>query len=486
MNLTRRIAYNMGVQLFGKALITVLSLVLIGVITRTLGVAGYGQYTTAFSFVLFFGVLADLGFFSILTREVSRDPTSQYATEATNAILTVRTIIAVCVYALAVAVAFLIPVYPLVVKVSIALLSGAMLLSTLNSTLVAVFQAHLKMDRAVLSDLIGRVVIVAGVLAVAQTGNLLLIISSYIVGNFVNLALSVWFMRRLVKLRWSTDWVLIRRLAREAIPLGVIIILVSVYFKVDAVILSLMRSSEDVGIYGAGFKILEVLNLIPYIFVGSIFPVIVQALEHERERVNGLIQQAVDVLAVMVFPVSVGVIVLAPQIIQFIAGRDFVAASTVGVGGVPLAAPHVLMVLMTSLIFGTFSVLFAHVALGLNIQRRLILPNLIFVIFNVGTNIIFIPYVSYMGAAVITVLTELLVFTVYAGMIGRMLKFKFNAAIVVKAFAAALVMATAVLLVSDRGLALSIVVGGFVYAGLILALRAVPESFTRLIARGQE
>ena len=50
MNLTRRIAYNMGVQLFGKALITVLSLVLIGVITRTLGVAGYGQYTTAFSF----------------------------------------------------------------------------------------------------------------------------------------------------------------------------------------------------------------------------------------------------------------------------------------------------------------------------------------------------------------------------------------------------------------------------------------------------
>ena len=486
MNLTRRIAYNMGVQLFGKALITVLSLVLIGVITRTLGVAGYGQYTTAFSFVLFFGVLADLGFFSILTREVSRDPTSAYATEATNAILTVRTIIAVCVYTLAIAIAFLIPVYPLVVKVSIALLSGAMLLQTLNSTFVAVFQAHLKMDRAVLSDLIGRVVIVAGVLAVAQTGSLLLIITSYIVGNFVNLALSVYFARRIVKLRVSTDWALIRKLAREAIPLGIIIILVSVYFKVDAVILSLMRSSEDVGIYGAGFKILEVLNLIPYIFVGSIFPVIVQALEREREHLNGLIQQAIDVLAVMVFPVALGAFVLAPHIIRFIAGQDFVAASTLRVGGVELGAPHVLMVLMTSLIFGTFSVLFAHVALGLNIQRRLIIPNIIFVLFNVGTNILLIPYFSYMAAALITVLTELLVLTLYAGMIGRMLKFKFNAHLVIKALFCALVMAGAVFMVSEQGLVLSVAVGSLVYTGLIFALRAVPPSLMRLVTRGEQ
>ena len=66
MSFTRKIALNTIVQIIGKVLTTLISLVLIAALTRYLGVSGYGQYTTIFAFTQFFAVLADFGFFLFL------------------------------------------------------------------------------------------------------------------------------------------------------------------------------------------------------------------------------------------------------------------------------------------------------------------------------------------------------------------------------------------------------------------------------------
>jgi O-antigen/teichoic acid export membrane protein len=68
----RKIAYNVVFSATAKMAGTVLALIGIGFITRYLGKDGFGDYSTVLAFFFFFGALADLGLYSISTREISR------------------------------------------------------------------------------------------------------------------------------------------------------------------------------------------------------------------------------------------------------------------------------------------------------------------------------------------------------------------------------------------------------------------------------
>jgi len=61
MRLSAKIFYNIIVQIIGKIIATVLGLVAIAIITRQLGLAGFGQYTTIITWLSFFAILADFG-----------------------------------------------------------------------------------------------------------------------------------------------------------------------------------------------------------------------------------------------------------------------------------------------------------------------------------------------------------------------------------------------------------------------------------------
>ena len=63
MTYTRKVAYNTLAQMVGRIVLIATSLVIVGILTRHLGVENFGRYTTAFAFVAFFGIFGDLGFF---------------------------------------------------------------------------------------------------------------------------------------------------------------------------------------------------------------------------------------------------------------------------------------------------------------------------------------------------------------------------------------------------------------------------------------
>ena len=61
MSRTAAIAKNTFVQVGGRAVGTVLGLLTLGVMTRYLGTHGYGEFTTATTFLQFFGIIVDFG-----------------------------------------------------------------------------------------------------------------------------------------------------------------------------------------------------------------------------------------------------------------------------------------------------------------------------------------------------------------------------------------------------------------------------------------
>jgi O-antigen/teichoic acid export membrane protein len=61
MGLAKKVAHNTLVQIIGKLISTGLGLFSLALITRSIGTAGFGEYTTIYTFLTFFAVIADLG-----------------------------------------------------------------------------------------------------------------------------------------------------------------------------------------------------------------------------------------------------------------------------------------------------------------------------------------------------------------------------------------------------------------------------------------
>ena len=71
MSLTRAVASNTAIQVTGKFIGTFLGLITVAVMTRYLGLAGYGEFTTVMSFLQFFGIIVDFGLTLTMVRMIS-------------------------------------------------------------------------------------------------------------------------------------------------------------------------------------------------------------------------------------------------------------------------------------------------------------------------------------------------------------------------------------------------------------------------------
>lgn len=408
MSLTRKIAYNTVVQIIGKSITTILSLFLVAALTRYLGVSGYGQYTTVFAYLAFFSVLADFGFFWILVREIANPETD--INHATSNILTLRALIGVVVYLVAYVISFFIPQYALI-RTGIGIAAFSTLFLALNSTFVGVFQNKLRMDMAAITDVLGRVIILAFTLYLIHIGSgLNLILWAYALGNVVNLLLSGWLGRNFVKIRPAFDFGYWKKIFLETLPMAIVLILGLIYFRVDTFMLSLMKSSADVGIYGPPYKVLEMILLLPAMFMGNVFPVITRYIHTKDERVYGALQKSFEFLVILAVPIALLIIYDAKPVIRIVAGQAFVDAHTIGpVLGHAANSVLALQILIIAVAFSFVSIIFNYLVIAVGKQSKLIWPNIIFVIFNIGANFLAIPHYSYIGAATTTVLTELLV-----------------------------------------------------------------------------
>ena len=133
----RRVASNTAIQLAGKGVVLALGLVSIAVLTRYLGPEDYGKYTLALMYMQLFGVLADVGLFTTVVREISKDPSR--TEQLVGNTLVLRLLLSIVVIAVAAAVSLALPYEP-DVRTAIALAGAPLLFGMLTTTFVAVLQ----------------------------------------------------------------------------------------------------------------------------------------------------------------------------------------------------------------------------------------------------------------------------------------------------------------------------------------------------------
>ncbi len=72
MTAMREVAENYLIQVLGKTLSILFGLITVGILTRTLGDTGFGEYTTAITFLSLFGVFVDFGLTLTLVQMMSK------------------------------------------------------------------------------------------------------------------------------------------------------------------------------------------------------------------------------------------------------------------------------------------------------------------------------------------------------------------------------------------------------------------------------
>jgi O-antigen/teichoic acid export membrane protein len=318
MSYTRKIAHNTIIQIIGKGISTIIGIVVIGMLTRYLGQGGYGQYTTIMAFLQFFGVLVDMGLYIILVKKISEPGADQ--DKLTSNIFTLRLISAIIFLGLAPVVVLFFP-YPEIVKIGIAITAFSFLGITLNQALAGVFQKNLRMDKVMIAEVIGRVILVGGTyFAIKQDLGLLWVMGAVVAGSLLNFLITFLFSRQFVRIKLAFDFVVWKMIIKESWPIALSIAFNLVYFKADIIILSLFHKAEAVGIYGASYKVLEVLTTFPAMFAGLILPLLAAAwVAADKERFQRVLGKAFDAMVMIAIPLIVGTLFLAKPVMDLIA-----------------------------------------------------------------------------------------------------------------------------------------------------------------------
>ncbi len=461
MSLGLQVAKNTAYLTAGKIISTLLGAGSVALLLRYLPPDDYGRYATALAFILLFGTVTDLGLNLTTTQDIAlpeNDVSKTLSTAFTLRLLINLGLIAVLPLLLA-----FFPYEP-AVKEAIYIAALLFFSATLFQVLASYFQTTLNAGRVVMAELAGKTfLLLAFLFAVYSRYSLRGLMVLTALAALVQLIILVVFLRREVALRFAIDYLSAKRIFGKTWPVAISVVLTTIYFKGDTIIMSLYRPYAEVGIYGAAYKVLEVLITVPILFMGLLLAPLTRAFAgREAGEFNKLMQRAWDMLSLLTLPLAAGIFTLAGPILTLVAGPDYAP-------GAPVLR---ILILATGIIF--LGSLFTHAIVAINEQKRMIAAYALTAALALALYLIYIPRYGYFAAAIITVLAELVIALAAAGRVYRRSKIKLSFMVFGKALAAAVGMAVALAWAPRWPLAILIGLGIMVYFSLLSLFQALP------------
>jgi O-antigen/teichoic acid export membrane protein len=394
-SLTVRLATNTIVQTLGILGSAAISFFTFVAITRGLGPEAFGDFTAAMVFLFIPVVIADIGFSAAVIREISAAP--ERTERAMRASLPFRAVVSGGTVGVAAAIGVALPLND---RTTDALLIGAIgsFLTLMTLALLPVLQAQLRMHWAVAGNMAGRLVTLGATLGALRLDlGFKSIVWAQVIGIAVTFVVHLIAVSRTVRIRPVIDTDYWRNLVLGSLVIGLAIGLSQIYFRVDTVLLALLTDSEEVGLYGAAYKFIELSQFTAAAVAVSMFPPLANFVATGDPRAMPLVQKSFDVLVVGAVFLAVLMLAFPEDIITYTAGREYSDAAV----ALQLLAPYVL--------FGFVNAGLWRVLLARNRDRTLLGMSATVLVVNVALNLVFIPIYGYKAAAVVSVVSEALI-----------------------------------------------------------------------------
>jgi O-antigen/teichoic acid export membrane protein len=190
---------------------------------------------------------------------------------------------------------------------------------------------------------------------------------------------------------WIYNSVLAKKLLQHSWPLVISGIMVSLYMRIDQLMIQNIAGTDESGAYSTVVTLSEAWNIFPAVIVSTLFPAILNARRDNPERYMKRLQNMYDLMVYLSLPVAFVVTLTSPLIYKLYT-PEFANAA-------PVLSVHIWS--------GVF------VFLGAANGQYLIAENLVKITFirsafgaivNVILNLILIPKMGMMGAAIATLI----------------------------------------------------------------------------------
>lgn len=176
-------------------------------------------------------------------------------------------------------------------------------------------------------------------------------------------------------------------------------IAISLYANLDRTMLGALASTKDVGIYDQALKLIGIL-LTLVTSLGSVMLPRVSSLlgTGDHKAVNKMHEISFLIYNLVIFPIMAGMLIVNDDFVQFFLGKDFQDAR------------YAIAIMIFRMFFiGWTNIMGFQMLIPHNKNKEYMISTTVPAILSVGLNLLFLPKFGYIGAAIVSVLTEALV-----------------------------------------------------------------------------
>lgn len=379
---------------FAEKILRIIAALIIGVlVTKYLGPRDFGILSYAQSFIAIFMAFSTLGLNSILVRELVKNQSDRYILLGTSFILQTLGSI-VLMTSLIIAISFN---NDDTFTNKIIIILGSVTFLQSFSIIDLYFQSIVKSKLTVITSVIG--LIISSILKI-----ILLFIEApliYFVYVIVSDSLVLvigyiffyWKEQQSIK-KWKFSKKKAKELLKDSWPLILSGIIVSIYMKVDQLMIKAMMNDESVGQYAAAVRLSEAWYFIPGVICASLFPAIVNAKAKSEDLYYNRLQRLYDLMVWLSLSIAIPMTFISNWLVDFLYGDEFFLTG------------DVLSLHIWAGVFVFLGVSRGGWIINENLQRYSSLYLGLGMITNVGLNYFLIPILGIMGAAWATLIAQ--------------------------------------------------------------------------------
>lgn len=397
----KKVVNNTLAQITAKGITATSTLLITILIGKSLGPHGYGEFTKIFVFVGYFYTLSDFGLNTIYIKLAKEKESSLIKN-----LFGLRLIISTTLAIFAVLIALFLPYnevqslgFSPAAKIGIAIAALTIITHALFTSANAFFQKNLRYDLSAIASISGTLLILLlTYINFMSKNSLFLFISFYVAGGivFVTTSILLIFLKFKEFLYPTFDTESFKSLVIKSTPVGLALFFNLIYFRADIFILSLTRTTTEVGIYGLAYQFFEAALSIPIFISNALYPLLSNLKQKSSQEFKKQSRLWLFYLLAVSMMLTVALFIAAQLIPTFFDLRF-------------KDSQYALYILALGMPFFFISALLWHLLIINNRQKYLVAIYASGAVFNVLANIFFIPIYGYIAASTITVISEILI-----------------------------------------------------------------------------
>lgn len=296
---------------------------------RYLGVVQFGRYITVMSLLAIVSGVTDAGLTTVGARELAIRPRGEERDRMLANLVWLRLVITPLGVLAAIGFAVFAGYDSTLVWGTVLGGLGVILINTQAMAMLPL-SVDLRLGTLTGVEVLKNVLTLAGVAALVAVGASLLPFFAIQVGvGVVVVAITPLLLRSLASIRPRFERSTAHLLVRESLPVAVALAMNIIYFRLLILLMSLIATGTETGLFGTSFRIFEVLFGVPTLVLGVALPVLAVAGQEDEPRLRYALQRMLEVGLAAAVLIALVVVIAAEPAIRLLAGPEYADAAPV-------------------------------------------------------------------------------------------------------------------------------------------------------------